>query len=40
MLNYVLNTRLSLVGNDFFVDQEPKSLIRMKNQQKHQIVTE
>ena len=34
MFDYVLNTRLSLVVNEVWVDEEPIHLIRMKNQQK------
>ena len=34
MLDYVLNTRLSLVVNEVWVDEKPISLLRMKNQQK------
>ena len=34
MFNFVLNTRLSLVVNEVWVDEEPISLIRLKNQQK------
>ena len=34
MFDYVLNTHLSLVVNEIWVDEEPVSLIRMKNQQK------
>ena len=32
--NYVLNTPLSLVVNEVWVDEEPTFLIRTKNQQK------
>ena len=34
MFDYILNTRLSLVVNEVWVDEEPMSLIRMKNKQK------
>ena len=34
MFSYVLNTPLSLVVNEVWVDEESISLIRMKNQQK------
>ena len=34
MFDYVLNTRLSLVVNEIWVDEEPTSLTRIKNQQK------
>ena len=34
MFDYVLNKGLSLVVNEVWVDNEPTSLIRMKNQQK------
>ena len=34
MFDYVLNTRLTLVVNKVWVDEEPISLIRMKSQQK------
>ena len=34
MFNYVLNTRLILIVNEVWVDEEPISLIRIKNQQK------
>ena len=38
MFDYVLNTRLSLVVNKIWVDEEPISLIRMKNQQKVKVL--
>ena len=34
MFSYVLNTPISLVVNEVWVDEESISLIRMKNQQK------
>ena len=34
MVNYVLNTPLSLVVNEVWVDEEPIFLMCMKNQQK------
>ena len=34
MFDYVLNTPLSLAVNKVWVEKEPISLIRMKNQQK------
>ena len=34
MFDYVRNARLSSVVNKIWVDEEPMSLIRMKNQQK------
>ena len=34
MFDYVLNMLLSLVANKVYVDEEPISLILMKNQQK------
>ena len=34
MYDFVLNTTLSLVVNDVWVDEEPISLISMKNQYK------
>ena len=40
MFDYVLNTRLSLIVKEVSVDEKPISLIRLKNQQKNQSVTE
>ena len=34
MFDYVLNSPLSLVVNEVWVDEEPISLIRLKNQRK------
>ena len=34
MFDYVLNTPFSLVVNEAWVDEEPISIMRMKNQQK------
>ena len=34
MFDYVLNTHLSLIVNEVWVDVEPTSLIRTKNQRK------
>ena len=34
MFDYVLNSSLSLVVNEVWVDEEPISLIRLKNQRK------
>ena len=34
MFHYVLNTNLTLLVNEVWINKEPISLIRMKNQQK------
>ena len=39
MFDYVLNTRLSLVVNQVWANEEPVSLICMKNQQKATLLT-
>ena len=38
MFDYVLNTRMSLVLNEVWVDEEPISLMLMKNQQKIELL--